>query len=267
MQRVVSKRLPKFCWAGIDAIDAINAAYSGRELTTALGVYQGLTRMAASANDGEHNGFEAKRAEIYARCGVSGRTFDGYLKRFKKLGLIEVEASGGSRWNTWILTDPPSGPPVAAAGATAAGAGDAGATAAGAIGSVEEQNPLRGTEGAAKAAPSSPSGVKSKADDAAQRLCRFLTTAAGENPDEKRYGSKQLANAAYLLEHKDRALVKAIVEWAHTRPYWAPKVIDSTRLRRWWDELLADYRAAQRPKQTKPPDNHLARMAARGEGA
>lgn len=78
------------------------------------------------------------------------------------------------------------------------------------------------------------------------RFCRFLTEAGGGDPDEKRYSAKQLADATFLLERRDRELLKSVVEWAHTRTYWAPKVVTSTMLRRWWDQLFADYRAARR---------------------
>lgn len=90
----------------------------------------------------------------------------------------------------------------------------------------------------------SPSSSGSVDQEISKRLCRFLTEAGGGNPDEKRYGQKQLQDATYLLAHKDRVLLKAMVEWAHGRTYWAPKVLTPTTLRRWWDQLFADYRAA-----------------------
>jgi hypothetical protein len=241
-QRVTSNRRPKFCWAGNDAITAIQEAFEGRELNTALGIYQGLTHLASGQHDGEHNGFEASRGEIYQACGVSGRTFDEYSKRFKMMQLLAVEEGGGSHKNTWILSCPPA---TTAGGQLLRGGSDCGETPrSGDGGSLHtvKKNQEPSVVGDQRSPTTSGPAIK----ETATRFCRFLTEAGGGDPDEKRYSAKQLTDATFLLERRDRELLKSVVEWAHTRTYWAPKVVSSTTLRRWWDQLFADYRAARR---------------------
>lgn len=106
-QRIASKRKPSFCWAANDAITVMVDALKGRDLNGCLGVYQGLIYLASRSRDGEHEGFEATRGELAAVCGLSTRRLGVYIDKLVTLKLLQVEVGGGSRPNTWLLSDPP----------------------------------------------------------------------------------------------------------------------------------------------------------------
>jgi hypothetical protein len=259
--RVIDQRRPQFCWASNDAVDALQEALKGEELAKALGLYLALCRMASEKYDGEHRGFEGFKLDIARRSGISDRRLSPYVDKLVSLNVLQVELGGGSLPNTWILIDPPlrliPGATVAPGDSVAPGDTVTPPTQwhrhSGTGSSNNEQQ--KRSEGDVKTSPSS-------LEERALRLCKFLTEAAGGDPAQKRYSEKQRSDAAYLLKHQDPKTIKAVVEWAHTRTFWASKVVKPTSLRERWDELFADYRAARKAK-APVPDNELARKAER----
>lgn len=78
-----------FCYQEVPAVRAIQDRWSGKKLTTALGVYLALTFVANDRRSRED--FVASRAEVAAVAGVSRSTLDKYVSAFEELGLVEVE--------------------------------------------------------------------------------------------------------------------------------------------------------------------------------
>jgi hypothetical protein len=253
---VVDERQAPFFWVLNDAMRILQTQLPKKaELKTAIAVLTGFSYLASLKRDGNHRGFVAFRKEIHEAIGVSARTLDTYVDHLQRLGLLRVENQydgKGQTANRWVLVSPqlPLESATVAGGQPLRG----GATVAG-----EQPATLAPLSDPHKEEPpavvvssngSDPSGEQQE-KPAELRFCRFLTTAAGEDPTSKRYSPKQLENARYLIGNKDHTILRDAVAWAHTQPYWSPKVVNPTTLRRWWDQLLAAYRAAQRGGASK----------------
>lgn len=89
--------------------------------------------------------------------------------------------------------------------------------------------------------------VKEPADartrEAAFRFCRWLSEQADEEPRSS-YPASQLDAAAWLLDHVEKGELRAAVEWAVTRTYWATRARTAGKLRQAWRELRVEWRAA-----------------------
>lgn len=104
-----------FCWVGCRELAAIKRTFTGKERTTALGIYLALTEL---ANEARAQSFQASRTAIAGEAGVSPRTLDRYAEVFVELGLLAVERHVDERGqgpNIWSLLDVPE---VSAANST-----------------------------------------------------------------------------------------------------------------------------------------------------
>lgn len=78
----------------------------------------------------------------------------------------------------------------------------------------------------------------------ATKFCRWLSNQADEEPRDS-YPASQLEAAIELLDSKPKEELRAVVQWAHTRPsYWPSRVRTAGRLRQNWDDARAEWRGA-----------------------
>ena len=109
------RRRPPFCYQTIACTAAIRAALAGKELNTALGIYQSMTELANQHHtaDGRAQTFAATRRELAEFAGVGKSTLDRYVTIFEDLGVVEVERrmndDGTNLPNVWALIDAPEG--------------------------------------------------------------------------------------------------------------------------------------------------------------
>jgi hypothetical protein len=103
-----------------------------------------------------------------------------------------------------------------------------------------------------------PSEPSSKNAEQARRFVSFLAASTKSEPPS-RLSAKMLANSLYFLREVDHAEIKAVVAWAATSSYWAPKAMDPNKLRRWWKEMSAAYHASRNGSSKQDAQTKLNR--------
>lgn len=127
-----------FCYQTLDALAALREAFSGRELTTALAIYVGLTELAnEKRHAGGRSGFKAEQKDVAAYSGASVRTISDYAPRLVAAGVLELEDDPGGAYG-WRLCEP--GTSAAAAGGSEAASEGPAAVAGG--GRQQPQGPI-----------------------------------------------------------------------------------------------------------------------------
>src|SRR5262245_31780006 len=107
---VKDRRRWPFCWQERLAIGVIQARWSGRQRATALAIYLAMSHQASVCHDGEHDGFQASRAQIAEAAGTKPATLDTYARDFVQLGLLDIERRTTNRGHdipsNWVLLSP-----------------------------------------------------------------------------------------------------------------------------------------------------------------
>lgn len=104
-------RQPPFLWCSLAAMRHLRATIpAGPARFAARSVYVGLAELAAERYDGQHAGFEATRAEIAGRGGMSDRRVGDHLENLDAIGLVEITTrhaeSGAQLSSLYRLTEP-----------------------------------------------------------------------------------------------------------------------------------------------------------------
>lgn len=249
--RVNDGRLPPFCWIANDAMRMLHEQLSGKELNTALGIYSALAYMASVKRDGEHTGFEATRRELSEAAGVTPRTLDHYGETLEGMGLLRVVRRRNGEVNLpneWVLLD------VAWGGATHATTPLAQPTTLPSNDTrvVRSNDTHKEEEELQEVSPLASLGDPGEdseviLDEEADRFCRYLAAAASEAAGTTRRVEKHwLAPARELLDKVPKAELRAVVDWAHTRPYWVTKVRTMPMLKDAWPRVRAEWATAQK---------------------
>jgi hypothetical protein len=105
----------------------------------------------------------------------------------------------------------------------------------------------------------SASKAENPPDEAAIKFCRFLEEEAGIEPRSS-YPPTQLEAARWLLDHATREDLRDAIAFAHTKPFYATKVLTAGKVKQHWKELLVAMRAerkgAQSRGQARPNASH-----------
>lgn len=109
--RVHDGRRAPFLWASLAAMRHLRATLpGGQKVIGARNVYFGIAELAAERYDGQHDGFEATRAEIAEKSGVTIRRVSDHLATLDAVGLLEITAratlAGATMPSVYCLREP-----------------------------------------------------------------------------------------------------------------------------------------------------------------
>lgn len=221
-----------------------------------------LVVIAEAANQEGHEAWPAIDT-IARRSRVSRRTVFRSIKHLEEMGEIEVDYKAGKNGtNRYSLAplmerarqlrleeDRATGDTVPSRHRDAEGRG-----------TVPSATPDRAT-GVTRTIGTTqePSGEPSSSlrsedpDPAVKAFCQFLATHAtlASGGVERRVLSNWYEPAQDLLQRVPKPELKAVIEWAHTRPYWVTRIRTMPMLRKEWPRVRAEWAAAQQRPKTK----------------
>lgn len=109
-----------------------------------------------------------------------------------------------------------------------------------------------------------PSGLTDEEFEAANELCMWLTQLADEKV-RPWYPAAHLLAAGDLLRDNDKRELKAVIEWAASRRWWAPKILTAPDVRRHWRKMRAEFKGSLREEERRNGGGKDAARHARTE--
>ncbi len=206
------------------------------ELKTGIALYMGISFL-LSSEEQDHTGVgQWTRAEVTAACGVSPASITRYAEHLEKAGVLQVveDQKGGQGAHLWRLVEPAQDSTALAHGEEASTHGEQAST--------NGDEAIDGEKKTTKEEQQPPLGVPPEHIEKATAFCRWLSQQADEAPKD-RYPASQIEAALEIITSKPKDEIKAMVQWAHTRSYWATRVKTAGRLRQNWDDLRIEWRA------------------------